>query len=115
MSNVLNKNTKQYLTSKNTPDYKLGGKFYDNGVWIINPILPVCDPSEWVIEGDTVRETTQDEKDAKIAEKAAKEAEKLAQELLDKEKADADKIKARKDFLKLTLEEQVLYLYDRQI
>jgi len=55
------------------------------------------------------------EKDAKISEKTAKEAEKTAQELLDKKKADADKIKAREAFMKLTLEEQVLYLYDRQI
>ena len=53
------------------------------------------------------------EKDAEIAEKAAKDAEKLAKELLDKETADANKIKARNDFLKLTLEEKVLYLYDR--
>ena len=55
------------------------------------------------------------EKDAEIAEKAAKDAEKKTNELLDKEKADADRIKAREDFMKLTLEEQVLYLYDRQI
>jgi len=106
MSNILNRITKQYLKSVNTPDYPAAE-------WIINPILPVCDPSEWVIEGDTVRETTQDEKDAKIAEKAAKEAKKIAKELIDKEKADTDKIKAREDFMKLTLEEQVLFLYDR--
>ena len=90
----------------NTPDYPAAE-------WIINPILPVCDPSEWVIEGDTVRETTQDEKDAKITEKATKDAEKLAKEIVDKEDADADKIKAREDFMKLTLEKKVLFLYDR--
>jgi len=108
MANVINRITKKYLKSVNTPDYPVSA-------WIINPTLPNCDPSEWVIEGDTVRETTQAEKDAKIVEKATKEAEKIAKELLDKEKADADRIKAREDFLKLTLEEQVLYLYDRQI
>jgi len=108
MANVIHRVTKQYLKSVNTPDYPASE-------YIINPVLPDCDSSEWVIEGDTIRETTQDEKDAKIAEKAAKEAEKLAKELLDKEKADADRIKARNDFLKLTLEEKVLYLYDSKI
>ena len=107
MANVINRITKQYLKSVNTPDYPLAE-------WIINPVLPDCEPSEWVIEGDTVRETTQAEKDAKIADKLAKEAERKAKELLDKEKADADRIKAREDFLKLTLEEKVLYLYDRR-
>ena len=100
MANVINRITKQYLKSVNTPDYP-------ELEWIINPELPDCDPSEWVIEDDIVRETTQDEKDIKIAEKAAKK-------LLDKEKADADRIKAREDFLKLTLNEKVLFLYDRR-
>ena len=107
MANVLHRITKQYLKSVNTPDYPLAE-------WIINPVLPECEPSEWVIEDDIVRETTQDEKDIKIAEKAAKDSEKAAKKLLDKEKADADRIKAREDFLKLTLEEKVLYLYDRR-
>ena len=106
MANVINRITKQYLKSVNTPDYPVNE-------WIINPVLPDCDPSEWVIEGDTVRETTQAEKDAKIAEKAAKEAEKTAKELLDKEKADADRMTSRNEFLKLTLEEKVVFLYDR--
>lgn len=108
MSNVLNRITKKYIKSVNTPDYPATE-------WIINPVLPDCEPSEWVIEGNVVRETTQDEKDETMADKLAKEAEKIAKELLDKEKADADRIKAREDFLKLTLEEKVLYLYDKRM
>ena len=56
MANVLNKLTKQYLQSVNTPDYP-------TSEWLINPDLPVCDQKFWVIEGDTIREMTQDEKD----------------------------------------------------
>lgn len=57
MSNVLHKITKQYLKSVNTPDYM-------DGNWLINPILPDCEPSEWIIEGNIVRVMTQIEKDA---------------------------------------------------
>lgn len=56
MSNVIHRITKQYLVSVNTPDYP-------TSEWIINPTLPSCDPIYWVIEGDTVREMTQAEKD----------------------------------------------------
>lgn len=58
MSNVLNRITKQYLKSVNTPDYLIGGKYYDSGAWLINPVLPACVPKLWVIEGDIVREMT---------------------------------------------------------
>jgi len=64
MSNVLNRTTFQYLKSVNTPDYLIGGKHYDNGAWIINPVLPDCDQKFWIIEGDTIREMTPSEKDA---------------------------------------------------
>lgn len=57
MANVLNKLTKQYLISVNTPDYPILE-------WLINPVLPNCDQKFWVIEGDTIREMTQPEKDA---------------------------------------------------
>lgn len=57
MSNVLNKFTKQYLRSVNTPDYP-------PSEYLINPVLPNCDQKFWVIEGDTIREMTQPEKDA---------------------------------------------------
>lgn len=57
MANVLNKITKQYLTSVNTPDYP-------ESEWLINPVLPSCDQKFWVIKGDTVLEMTQEKKDA---------------------------------------------------
>ena len=57
MANVLNKITKQYLRSVNTPDYP-------TSEWMINPILPDCDKKFWLIEGDTIREMAQAEKDA---------------------------------------------------
>lgn len=63
MANVLHRITRQHLTSINTPYYQIGGKYYDNGNWIINPILPDCDKKFWVIEENLVKEMT-------IAEKA---------------------------------------------
>ncbi|MCK4529058.1 hypothetical protein KAW18_16965 [candidate division WOR-3 bacterium] len=57
MANILNKLTKQYLRSVNTPDFS-------PDEYLINPVLPPCDQKFWVIEGDTIREMTQPEKDA---------------------------------------------------
>ena len=57
MSNILNKLTKQYLRSVNTPDFS-------PDEWLINPILPECDQKFWLIEGDSIREMTPAEKDA---------------------------------------------------
>jgi len=57
MSNVLHKITKVYLQSVNTPNYP-------PSEYLINPILPLCEQKFWVIEGDTIREMTQPEKDA---------------------------------------------------
>ena len=57
MANVLNKLTKQYLRSVNTPDYP-------TSEWLINPVLPPCDQKFWVIEVDSIREMTPTEKDA---------------------------------------------------
>lgn len=56
MANVINKITRQYLKSVNTPDYPLNK-------WIANPVLPECDPKYYIIEGDLVREMDQSEKD----------------------------------------------------
>lgn len=63
MSDVLNRHSLQILTSVNTPDY-------DPVDWVINPDLsPVAgvSPDFWVLEGDTLREMTQAEKDAQAA------------------------------------------------
>ena len=55
MANVINRITKQYFKSVNTPDYPAKD-------WIINPILPNCDEKYYVIENNIVREMTQLEK-----------------------------------------------------
>ena len=59
MANVLNRTTKQYLTSVSTPDYPTGD-------WIINPDLSATtgEPNKyWVITGDVVSVMKQSEKD----------------------------------------------------
>ena len=56
MANVLHRITKQYIKSVNTPDYP-------ELEWIINPVLPECNSKFWVIEGNIVREMTQNEMD----------------------------------------------------
>ena len=51
MSNVLNRITKEYKLSVNTPDYS-------DIDWIINPDISLVEGSpvtDWVIDGDTVR------------------------------------------------------------
>lgn len=55
MANVLNRESKEYLKSVNTPAYPITD-------WIINPVLPDCDKKYWVIEGDNVREMNTTEK-----------------------------------------------------
>ena len=60
MANVLNRTTKQYLKSANTPDYPVLD-------WIINPDISLVQgfPSKyWNISGDTVSLMTQLERDA---------------------------------------------------
>ncbi len=59
MASVLNRTTKQFLVSVNTPEYSTAD-------WIHNPDMsPVAGVLSryWVIEGDTVREMTDTEKD----------------------------------------------------
>jgi len=60
MANVLNRTSKQYVASANTPEYPVAE-------WIINPDLSgvVGVPTKyWSISGDTVMEMSQAEKDA---------------------------------------------------
>lgn len=105
MANVLHRITKKYLESVNTPDYPTED-------WIINPVLPNCKSSEWVIEGDVVRETTQAEKAANFAaKKADKAAENAADEKDSEDKADASAA-ARLAFVALSSEDKLMYLYD---
>jgi hypothetical protein len=76
MANVLNRTTKEFRRSVNTPDYPVEN-------WIINPDLSSLietDSKYWIVEGDTVRDMTDVEKDvvdaneASAAEAAAKTA-----------------------------------------
>ena len=48
MADVVNRKTKQYLKSVNTPDYPISD-------WIHNPTIPLCGPKYWVVEGDLIR------------------------------------------------------------
>lgn len=60
MADVVNRTTKQYLQSVNTPDYPVGQ-------WIINPDLSAVAgvPNRyWKITGDSITEMSQAEKDA---------------------------------------------------
>jgi len=60
MSNVLNRNTKQLLTSVNTPDYP-------DPPWLQSPDLSSVSgvPNKyWKLTGDTITEMDQSEKDA---------------------------------------------------
>jgi len=64
MATVINRITKTVLRSVHTPDF-------DPADWIINPALPEgVPPCDLVIEGDTVREMTDEEKTA-VADAAA--------------------------------------------
>ena len=56
MARVINRTTKQVLTSVNTPDYPIAD-------WIINPTPPDCPSKYWNIVGDDVLEMSQAEKD----------------------------------------------------
>ena len=56
MANVFNKITKEYRKSVNTPDYP-------ENEWIINPdFVPDCESKYIVVEGNTIREMTIEEK-----------------------------------------------------
>ena len=67
MANVLNRTTKEFRRSVNTPDFPVEN-------WIINPDLSSLietDSKYWVIEGDTVRDMTDVEKDVVDADEAS--------------------------------------------
>jgi predicted NACHT family NTPase len=60
MANVLNRTTKQFLTSANTPDYPVEA-------WIIEPDMSAVvgfGSQYWVITGDVVSLMTQQQRDA---------------------------------------------------
>ena len=64
MANIFDKITKEYLISKNTPDYLEGGNSYELNRFIINPkFVPDCESKYIIIEPDnTIREMTEEEK-----------------------------------------------------
>jgi len=67
MANVLNRTTKEFRRSVNTPDFPVEN-------WIINPdmsSLIETNPKYWVVEGDTIRDMTDVEKDVVDANEAS--------------------------------------------
>jgi hypothetical protein len=67
MANVLNRTTKEYRVSVNTPDFPIED-------WIINPDMSSVNginPKYWAIEGDIVREMTHIEKNVVDANESA--------------------------------------------
>ena len=80
MADVLNRTTKEYRRSVNTPDYPAG-------TWIINPNLSAVvgvDRKYWQINGDSVSEMSQAEKDAVDAAEEAARITDLKQRLKDR-------------------------------
>ena len=62
MASVLNRTTKQFIASANTPNYPTAS-------WIHNPDMSAVAGvalREWLIDGDTVRQMTATEKDSNI-------------------------------------------------
>jgi len=77
MANVLNRSTKQFITSANTPDYPVGE-------WIINPDMSavVGEPSKyWIITGDNVTLMDQAARDAVDAAEETAQLDSIADEL----------------------------------
>jgi len=56
VANVLNRLTKEFRLSVNTPDYPADK-------WICNPVMPGCKRKYLKIDGDTVSEMTTEEKE----------------------------------------------------
>lgn len=105
MANVLNRTTKQFLTSVNTPDYS-------EADWIVNPDLAAVagfSTKYWDIQGDVVTlmddaaRTTADAAEV-TAIKAQETA--VAEAIATKALADADKVPSPAGVL-ATLEERV--------
>lgn len=77
MASVLNRTTREYRRSVNTPDYPIQD-------WIIDPDLSAVQGVQsiyWVITGDEVMEMSQAEKDAVDAQELADLYDKLADTL----------------------------------
>lgn len=111
MSNVLNRITKEYLISVNTPDYSIEE-------WVINPKMLSCDKKYIIIEDDDVREMTQIEKDElKATEdviKALEEAKIEEERIKAQEEAEQIAIDDKNKFTALSIDEKIEYLYDRR-
>jgi hypothetical protein len=90
MADVVNRTTKQYLKSVNTPDYP-------SVDWIINPDLSALAgvPTKyWTITGDVITEMTQGEKDAVDAAETAARLAAYKQQLKDEFDQQNDNTKA---------------------
>ena len=87
MANVVNRTTKQYLKSVNTPEY-------DVADWIINPVVPNTDSKYWTITGDVITEMSQGEKDAVDAAETAARVAQIKQQLKDRFDQEDDNTKA---------------------
>lgn len=90
MASVLNRTTKQYLRSVNTPDYP-------TAEWIINPdvsALAGVPVKYWKVSGDSVTEMTQAEKDAVDAAEGSARVAAIKAELKARFDQEADNTKA---------------------
>ena len=74
MSTVVNRSTLQVKVSVNTPEY-------DPSEWLIDPSLPDAPKRYWIVEGDDLREATDEEKSPINAEYLAEQKEARKQEL----------------------------------
>ena len=74
MSTVVHRNTLEVRESVNEPDY-------DTSLWLIAPTIPDAPKRYWVVEGDDLREATDEEKVPIDIEYLAQQKEQLNQEL----------------------------------
>ena len=74
MSTVVNKVTLEVKVSANTPEYA-------PSEWLIDPILPDAPKRYWIVEGDNLREATEEEKGPIDVEYLAEQKELRIQEL----------------------------------
>ena len=74
MSTVVNRQTLEVRESVNEPDY-------DTSLWLIAPTIPNAPKRYWVVEGDGLREATEEEKVPIDVEYLAQQKEQRIQEL----------------------------------
>ncbi len=74
MSTVVNKVTLEVKVSVNTPEYPPSD-------WLINPTIPDAPKRYWIVEGDGLREATEEEKGPIDVEYLAQQKESRIQEL----------------------------------